>query len=62
MDRIYGSSEDRTIKVWETTGVLVRELKGHGHWVNTIALNTDYLLFNGCLEHNIKIDTKNQLG
>ncbi|KAK9913047.1 hypothetical protein M0R45_036873 [Rubus argutus] len=34
---IYTGSQDCTIKVWETTeGKLIRELKGHGHWVNTL--------------------------
>ena len=36
------------VKVWDNLGNLVRELKGHGHWVNTIALNTDYALRTGC--------------
>lgn len=25
-------------------GVLCRTLEGHAHWVNTLALNTDYIL------------------
>lgn len=41
---IYSSSEDRTIKVWSPEGLFIRELSGHGHWVNTLALNTDYVL------------------
>ncbi|KAB7499050.1 Notchless-like protein 1, partial [Armadillidium nasatum] len=40
---IYSASEDRTIKVWRASdGVLCRTLEGHAHWVNTLALNTDY--------------------
>ena len=40
---IYGASEDRSIKVWdEKDGSMVKELKGHGHWVNHLALSTDY--------------------
>jgi ribosome assembly protein 4 len=35
-------------KVWDDAGKLVRELKGHAHWVNSIALNTDYALRTGC--------------
>ena len=47
---IYGASEDRTIKVWKENGELVRELKGHGHWVNFIAVNTEYALKVGCFD------------
>lgn len=25
-------------------GVLCRTLEGHAHWVNTLALNTDYVM------------------
>ncbi|XP_049937388.1 notchless protein homolog 1 [Schistocerca serialis cubense] len=42
---IYSASQDRTIKVWRATdGVLCRTLEGHAHWVNTLALSTDYVL------------------
>lgn len=42
---IYTSSKDRTTKAWKATnGVLCRTFTGHGHWVNNIALNTDYVL------------------
>ena len=47
---IYGASEDRTIKVWDKQGNMIRELKGHGHWVNHMALNTDYSLRTGCFD------------
>jgi ribosome assembly protein 4 len=47
-NHIYTASEDRLIKVWDDKGNLIRELKGHGHWVNTIALSTDYALRTGC--------------
>jgi ribosome assembly protein 4 len=49
------SSQDCTIKVWETTqGKLIRELKGHGHWVNTLALSTEYVLRTGPFDHTGK--------
>jgi len=49
---IYTASQDRTIKMWEAkTGVLVHDLLGHGHWVNTLALSTDYVLRTGCFDH-----------
>lgn len=42
---LYTASQDRTIKVWRASdGVLCRTLEGHGHWVNTLSLNTDYVL------------------
>ncbi|XP_012216041.1 notchless protein homolog 1 [Linepithema humile] len=45
---IYSASQDRTIKVWRAEdGVLCRTLEGHGHWVNTLALNVDYVLRTG---------------
>ncbi|GAB0093248.1 Protein Notchless [Sergentomyia squamirostris] len=45
---MYTASQDRTIKVWRTsTGTLCRTLTGHGHWVNCLALSTDYVLRTG---------------
>ncbi|XP_055950651.1 notchless protein homolog 1-like isoform X2 [Argiope bruennichi] len=45
---IYSGSQDRTIKVYRASdGALCRTLKGHAHWVNTIALNTDYVMRTG---------------
>ncbi|ESO97892.1 hypothetical protein LOTGIDRAFT_209088 [Lottia gigantea] len=45
---IYTSSQDRTIKVYRAEdGVLCRTLQGHGHWVNTMALSTDYAMRTG---------------
>ncbi|XP_038670525.1 notchless protein homolog 1 isoform X1 [Scyliorhinus canicula] len=48
---IYSSSQDRTIKVWRAEdGVMCRTLQGHAHWVNTMALSTDYVLRTGAFE------------
>ncbi|XP_050410241.1 notchless protein homolog 1 isoform X2 [Patella vulgata] len=45
---LYTSSQDRTIKVYRAEdGVLCRTLQGHGHWVNTMALSTDYVMRTG---------------
>lgn len=42
---IYSASQDRTIKVWDpTTGLTLRNINAHGHWVNTMTLSTDYVL------------------
>ncbi|KAJ3695720.1 hypothetical protein LUZ60_001097 [Juncus effusus] len=49
---IYTGSQDCTIKVWETAqGKLIRELRGHGHWVNSLALSTEYVLRTGAFDH-----------
>lgn len=48
---LYSSSQDRTIKVWRTEdGTMCRTLQGHGHWVNTMALNTDYVIRTGAYD------------
>lgn len=45
---VYSGSQDRTIRVWRAKdGALCRTLQGHGHWINTLALNTDYVLRTG---------------
>ncbi|XP_078483724.1 notchless protein homolog 1 [Ciona intestinalis] len=50
-DLIYSASQDRTIKVWRPNdGVLCRTLQGHGHWVNVLALSTDYVMRTGAFE------------
>ena len=33
---------------------MTQELKGHGHWVNTLALSTDYVLRTGCYDQTKK--------
>lgn len=48
---IYSCSQDRTIKVWRSDdGVLCRTLEGHAHWINTLALNSDYILRTGAFD------------
>ncbi|XP_068911491.1 notchless protein homolog 1 [Tenebrio molitor] len=48
---LYSASQDRTVKVWRAKdGVLCRTLEGHAHWVNTLALNTDYILRIGAFD------------
>eukprot|EP01100_Stratorugosa_tubuloviscum_P009626 TRINITY_DN402_c2_g1_i1.p1 TRINITY_DN402_c2_g1~~TRINITY_DN402_c2_g1_i1.p1 ORF type:complete len:496 (-),score=223.21 TRINITY_DN402_c2_g1_i1:156-1643(-) len=50
---IYTASEDRTIKVFTANeGKLIRTLSGHGHWVNTLAIHTDYALRTGAFDEN----------
>ncbi|GFY92218.1 WD-40 repeat family protein [Actinidia rufa] len=52
---LFPFSQDCTIKVWETSqGKLIRELKGHGQWVNSLALSTEYVLRTGAFDHTGK--------
>jgi ribosome assembly protein 4 len=49
---IYTASSDRTVKLWDAReGKLIRTLSEHAHWVNTLALNTDFLLRTGPYDH-----------
>lgn len=48
---IYSGSQDKTIRVWRAKdGVLCRILVGHAHWINSLALNVDYVLRTGPFE------------
>lgn len=48
---IYSASQDRTIKAWDSiTGLPVRNINAHGHWVNTMALSTDYTMRCGAFD------------
>ena len=49
-DFIYTASEDRSVRVFKKSGAMIRELKGHAHWVNTLAVHTEYCLKTGCYE------------
>jgi len=52
---IYTASRDTTIYVWDATdGKVVRQLKGHAHWVNSLALSTEYALRTGPYDHTGK--------
>eukprot|EP00825_Cyclidium_porcatum_P017314 TRINITY_DN2005_c0_g1_i1.p1 TRINITY_DN2005_c0_g1~~TRINITY_DN2005_c0_g1_i1.p1 ORF type:complete len:398 (+),score=64.50 TRINITY_DN2005_c0_g1_i1:334-1527(+) len=49
---LYSCSQDQTVKVWEKSGKLIKDLQGHGHWVNSIAIHTDYVNRTGCYDEN----------
>ncbi|KAF1824358.1 WD40 repeat-like protein [Dissoconium aciculare CBS 342.82] len=52
---IYSSSRDRTVKVWDAVkGTLVHNLTAHAHWVNHLALSTDFVLRTGYFDHKGK--------
>lgn len=49
---IYSASRDRTVKVWDATkGTLVHNLTAHAHWVNHLALSTEFALRTGFFDH-----------
>ena len=49
---IYSASRDCSISAWDSVdGKLVRTFKGHAHWVNCLALSTEYVLRTGPFDH-----------
>ncbi|XP_071537073.1 notchless protein homolog 1 isoform X3 [Panulirus ornatus] len=54
--RLASAGKDGDVRIWNTKlgscekGVMCRTLQGHGHWVNTLALNTDYVLRIGAFD------------
>lgn len=45
---LYTSSVDKTVKVWRAKdGTLAHTLSGHAHWVNHLALSTEFVLRTG---------------
>ena len=50
--RIYTSSHDKTIKMWDSkAGTLIHTLSAHAHWVNHLALSTDFVLCTAFHDH-----------
>ncbi|PPJ58748.1 hypothetical protein CBER1_08387 [Cercospora berteroae] len=49
---IYTSSRDKTVKIWDADkGTLVHTINAHAHWVNHLALSTDFVLRTGYFDH-----------
>lgn len=49
---IYSSSQDKTIKIWNSeSGSLLATLSAHAHWVNHLALSTDFALRTAYHDH-----------
>jgi ribosome assembly protein 4 len=49
---IYTGSHDKSIKVWDAAkGTLVHTLAAHAHWVNHLALSTDFALRTGFFDY-----------
>lgn len=42
-------------------GAMCRTFQGHGHWVNTLALNTDYVLRIGAYEPRAMMQDRPQV-
>ena len=50
--KIYTSSQDKTIKIWDSdNGTLIGTLTAHSHWVNHLALSTDFVLRTAFYDH-----------
>lgn len=51
--RVYMSAvlHTFTVQAARQDGHLVRSLKGHGHWVNTLALSAEFALRTGAFDH-----------
>ncbi|KAI1873060.1 uncharacterized protein JN550_003313 [Neoarthrinium moseri] len=49
---IYTSSHDKTVKVWNAVdGTLKHTFAAHAHWVNHLALSTDFVLRTAFFDH-----------
>lgn len=49
---IYTGSHDKSVRVFDAVkGTLVHELKAHAHWVNHLALSTDFVVRTGFFDH-----------
>ncbi|KAI1014890.1 hypothetical protein LB503_004000 [Fusarium chuoi] len=49
---VYSASHDKTVRVWNAEkGTLVHTLSSHVHWVNHLALSTDFVLRTGFYDH-----------
>jgi ribosome assembly protein 4 len=58
---IYTSSHDKTVKVWEaSTGTLKYTLTAHAHWVNHLALSTDFVLRTAFHDHTGRVPSTDE--
>lgn len=50
--KIYTGSQDKSIKIWDAgTGSCLQTLSEHTHWVNHLALSTDFALRTSFYDH-----------
>lgn len=52
MPSLWACPREASGAPWRQGGKLVRALKGHGHWVNTLALSTECALRTGAHDHH----------
>ncbi|CAM1511956.1 Fc.00g094690.m01.CDS01 [Cosmosporella sp. VM-42] len=56
---IYTGSHDKTVRIWNAEkGTLVHTLSAHVHWVNHLALSTDFALRTAFYDHTPVPDTE----
>jgi ribosome assembly protein 4 len=49
---IYTGSHDKTVRIWDAEkGTLVHNLSAHAHWVNHLALSSDFALRTSYFDH-----------
>ncbi|KAJ9604987.1 ribosome assembly [Cladophialophora chaetospira] len=59
LHRLFTSSQDKTIKVWnDRTWNCLHTLSAHTHWVNHLALSTDFALKTSYHDHTAKPPTE----
>lgn len=50
--QIYTGSQDKSVKIWDSDkGTLLHTLSAHAHWVNHIALSSDFALRTSYFDH-----------
>ncbi|KAI5776192.1 quinon protein alcohol dehydrogenase-like superfamily [Geopyxis carbonaria] len=50
--RVFSASQDKTIKIWDPeSGKILTTLTSHAHWINHLALSTDFVLRTGYYDH-----------
>ncbi|KAI9734446.1 MAG: hypothetical protein M1818_006835 [Claussenomyces sp. TS43310] len=58
---IYSASQDKTLRGWNAAdGTLVHTLSSHAHWVNHLALSTDFVLRTAYHDHTGKIPSTDE--
>ena len=51
-NNIFTCSEDQTIKIFNDKFDHIKTLIGHSHWINTMAINTEFILRTGCYDYD----------
>jgi ribosome assembly protein 4 len=50
--RVYSTSQDKTVRIWDPVhGRCLHTLTAHAHWVNHMALSTDFVIRTGFYDH-----------